>query len=108
MALQCTDGDPASLRRYCLPVLHEIRAYDGTHNSELFKTLRQYVLTGKSMTRTAEQLMIHKSTVAYRLQRIRSLFPARMETPEELFRLRYSFLLYDLMEPGQCGGRETV
>ena len=52
MALQCTDGDPASLRRYCLPVLHEIRAYDGTHNSELFKTLRQYVLTGKSMTRT--------------------------------------------------------
>ncbi|MEY9968385.1 hypothetical protein ABIA33_006469 [Streptacidiphilus sp. MAP12-16] len=47
--------------------------YDRRHHSDLVATLTHYLETGGSYDATAEILLIHRSTVRYRLQRIREI-----------------------------------
>lgn len=47
--------------------------YDQDHNTELTKTLARYLECGGSYDDTADALTIHRSTVRYRLQRIREI-----------------------------------
>jgi DNA-binding PucR family transcriptional regulator len=47
--------------------------YDATHNYELVTTLWKYYECGGNYDATAHQLMIHRSTLRYRLRRIREL-----------------------------------
>ena len=47
--------------------------YDVTHNRDLVPTLWQYYECGGNYDATARELMIHRSTLRYRLRRIREL-----------------------------------
>jgi sugar diacid utilization regulator len=47
--------------------------YDTVHNADLVRTLWQYYECGGNYDRTARELMIHRSTLRYRLRRIREL-----------------------------------
>jgi DNA-binding PucR family transcriptional regulator len=47
--------------------------YDGTRNYDLVLTLWQYYECGGNYDATARELMIHRSTLRYRLRRIREL-----------------------------------
>lgn len=47
--------------------------YDEAHRAELVKTLSSYLECGGSYDETAEVLAIHRSTLRYRLQRIREV-----------------------------------
>lgn len=47
--------------------------YDTTHNYDLVPTLSQYYECGGNYDATARELMIHRSTLRYRLRRIREL-----------------------------------
>ena len=47
--------------------------YDRRHHTDLVATLTHYLETGGSYDATAEILLIHRSTVRYRLQRIREI-----------------------------------
>ncbi|GHH83688.1 hypothetical protein GCM10018793_46390 [Streptomyces sulfonofaciens] len=47
--------------------------YDGAHHSELVQTLFQYFECGGGYDATAAALAIHRSTLRYRLQRIREI-----------------------------------
>lgn len=47
--------------------------YDARHHTELVTTLARYLETGGSYDTTSERLLIHRSTVRYRLQRIREI-----------------------------------
>ncbi|SDM74946.1 helix-turn-helix domain-containing protein [Actinacidiphila guanduensis] len=47
--------------------------YDARHHTELVTTLSRYLESGGSYDATAEMLLIHRSTVRYRLQRIREI-----------------------------------
>ncbi|MEW6476998.1 MAG: helix-turn-helix domain-containing protein [Actinomycetota bacterium] len=47
--------------------------YDATHGAELVKTLSTYLECGGNYDETADGLAIHRSTLRYRLQRIREV-----------------------------------
>jgi DNA-binding PucR family transcriptional regulator len=47
--------------------------YDAAHGAELVKTLSTYLECGGNYDETADSLAIHRSTLRYRLQRIREV-----------------------------------
>jgi sugar diacid utilization regulator len=47
--------------------------YDARHHADLITTLSRYLESGGSYDATSEALLIHRSTVRYRLQRIREI-----------------------------------
>ena len=62
----------------------EIRAliqYDKEKGTQYFDTLREYLLQERDISRTSAALIIHRTTLLYRLKKIRSLIPVNLEDP---------------------------
>ena len=69
--------------------------YDKDHTSELSRTLKIYLEHDRNLARTAEILDIHRSTLLYRIDRIKEITQLGFEQPEERFRLWLSYRLLD-------------
>ena len=89
----CTRELPASM--VCAPELLKLRDYDLLHKSELFRTLSVFLQNHLSHTMTALELSIHRSTLMYRLGRIRDLSGLNIESSENQWYLLLSFKLLD-------------
>jgi DNA-binding PucR family transcriptional regulator len=61
------------VERFMKEKLGTLIEYDNDHKSEMVLTLARYFDCGCKYDETAERLMIHRSTLKYRLQRIREL-----------------------------------
>jgi DNA-binding PucR family transcriptional regulator len=61
------------VERFMKEKLGALIEYDNDHRSALVLTLARYVDCGCKYDETAERMMIHRSTLKYRLQRIREL-----------------------------------
>ncbi len=59
--------------RFVREWLGRLLDYDSHHHTELVTTLSRYLESGCSYDATSETLLIHRSTVRYRLQRIREI-----------------------------------
>ncbi|WP_329372777.1 helix-turn-helix domain-containing protein [Streptomyces sp. NBC_00669] len=59
--------------RFVREWLGQLLDYDSHHHTELVTTLSRYLESGGSYDTTSETLLIHRSTVRYRLQRIREI-----------------------------------
>ncbi|WP_327287671.1 PucR family transcriptional regulator [Streptomyces sp. NBC_01198] len=59
--------------RFVREWLGRLLDYDARHHTELVTTLSRYLESGGSYDATSETLLIHRSTVRYRLQRIREI-----------------------------------
>ena len=62
--------------------------YDARRNAELVHTLTQYLEHGGNYDATAAELSVHKSTLKYRLQRIRELTGLELNDPDVHFNLQ--------------------
>src|SRR6516165_12045800 len=62
--------------------------YDERRKSELVHTLTQYLEHGGNYDATAAELSVHKSTLKYRLQRIRELTSLELNDPDVHFNLQ--------------------
>jgi sugar diacid utilization regulator len=67
--LSSGNGD-VEMGRFIREWLGTLLDYDEEHNSELVRTLSLYLECGGNYDATAEALIIHRSTLRYRLQRI--------------------------------------
>jgi DNA-binding PucR family transcriptional regulator len=65
--------DPREVERFIHEWLGPLLAYDEHRKSELVLTLYQYLECGGRYVETADALVIHRSTLKYRLQRIREI-----------------------------------
>lgn len=84
---------PAEL--LCSQEILWLKNYDKTHTAELGRTLRVYLESDRNLARTADTLQIHRSTLLYRIGRIRDITHLELEEPRERFRLLLSFYLLD-------------
>lgn len=75
-------NDPDDLRTYIQRWLGPLLDYDDQHNTELTETLGAYLDCGGNYDLTADTLFIHRSTLRYRLQRIRNLTPHNINDPD--------------------------
>ncbi|GAB3354746.1 MULTISPECIES: helix-turn-helix domain-containing protein [Amycolatopsis] len=62
--------------------------YDALRGSELVHTLTQYLEHGGNYDATAAELSVHRSTLKYRLQRIRELTGLELNDPDVHFNLQ--------------------
>ncbi len=82
----------------CHEKLLSLKYLDETNHSQLYATLRCFLENHQSITKTSEALFIHRSTLLYRLNKIRSLLQTDFSDPDELLYLLLSFHLMDMEE----------
>lgn len=59
-----------------------LRSYDRDHDTRYFETLRTYLLMERDIPKTAKALIIHRTTLIYRLNKIRALTGLDLEDPD--------------------------
>lgn len=80
--------DPATVERLVRRWLGALLDYDSRKKSELVATLSQYLECGGSYNATADALCVHRSTLKYRLQRIREISGFDLADPDTHFNLQ--------------------
>lgn len=63
------------------PELLTIMEHDRETGSQFFETFREYLLNERDIPKTAEKLIIHRTTLIYRLKKLRSLMNVDLEDP---------------------------
>lgn len=79
----------------CHERLLQMKYQDENSDSQLYETLRCYLENHQSATKTAQILYIHRSTLLYRLDRIRKFLKSDLSDPDELLYLLLSYRLMD-------------
>jgi len=80
--------DVVAVERLVQRWLGALLDYDAKKHSELVGTLSQYLECGGSYNGTAEALCVHRSTLKYRLQRIREISGLDLTDPDTHFNLQ--------------------
>jgi sugar diacid utilization regulator len=82
--------DPGDVERFVRDRLGKLLDYDAQKNTEMVRTLGQYLECGGSYERTAAALFVHRSTLKYRLQRIRDISGYDLGDADTRFTLQLS------------------
>jgi sugar diacid utilization regulator len=81
-------GEPGTVERFVREWLGELLDYDAGKGSELVDTLSRYLECGRSYDATTAALAIHRSTLKYRLRRIREISGHDLGDPDTYFNLQ--------------------
>jgi sugar diacid utilization regulator len=90
--------DTAALRSFLDGTIGAVRAYDRERGAELLATLRVFVRSGDSATRTARVLNFHPNTIFQRLDRLSVVLGDDWREEERLFRIAMAVRLDELRE----------
>jgi sugar diacid utilization regulator len=86
--LLCEVQDPAVVDRFVKQWLGTLLEYDQRRHAELVPTLSVYLECGGSWDRAVVVLRVHRSTLKYRLQRIREVSGHDLTDPDTTFNLK--------------------
>jgi PucR family transcriptional regulator, purine catabolism regulatory protein len=75
--------DPSELSGFADQVLGALTDYDQRHNADLVRTLAAFLERNGNLQATARALSLHVNSVAYRMQRIRSIAGLDLEQSED-------------------------
>ena len=78
--------------------LRKLKAYDAENHTELFHTLEVYLKLERNVVQTAKALFIHRSTLFYRLDRIRKIAGINDDDAQERLYLLLSYRLESMDE----------
>ncbi|MDR1319920.1 MAG: helix-turn-helix domain-containing protein [Gracilibacteraceae bacterium] len=73
------------------PMLDLLLEHDARNGANLYETLRIYLESGKNVKKCAERLYLHRSTLYYRLNRIKELTETDIDEPGTSFVLLCSY-----------------
>ena len=82
----------------CPQKLIDLRNYDRANHTDLYNTLKIYLEMERNVLQTANKLFIHRSTLFYRLERIRKIADVDLDDAQERLILRLSFYFLALEE----------
>lgn len=77
------------------PELSMLMAYDKENDTPYYETLREYLLHERDIPRTSEALIIHRTTLLYRLKKIQSLIQVNLEDPWQRLYLMLSLWILE-------------
>lgn len=80
------------IETYLEPLLH----YQEGKGADLFTTLRQYTFNNGNWKKTMESLFIHRSTLRYRMERIKEILPFDIDSAENRLNVMIAYKLFDL------------
>jgi sugar diacid utilization regulator len=81
-------AEPGSVERFVREWLGALLDYDAGKGSELVTTLTRYLECGRSYEATTTALAIHRSTLKYRLRRIKEISGHDLADPDTYFNLQ--------------------
>lgn len=92
-------------RFLCAPELLDLHSYDNKNQTEFLRTLQAYIDNQMNAIKTASVLFIHRSTMVYRLERIKELTGIDFKDPLKVLHLSLSFhlLFKNRYESPNCG-----
>ena len=73
-----------------------LQEHDDSSGSDYMRTLRCYLDNHCNVVQTARELFIHRSTLLYRLEKIREILESDLSSPDEILYLMLSFRFIDL------------
>ncbi len=85
-------------RFFCDAALIKLEEYDQSNHTELYKTLKTYLLNERNTVKTSEELYVGRSTLFYRLRKIKEitgLDKPQFSDPERNLYLRLSFFILE-------------
>lgn len=80
MMMQFTS--PMQLRHLVAPQLLKLREHDAQKGTQFFETFQAYLEHERDIPRTSEALIIHRTTLQYRLKKIQALMDMDLEDPD--------------------------
>ena len=80
------------------PDLIMLMEHDREQGTLYFETLRQYLLLERDIPKTAEKLIIHRTTLLYRLKKIAALLSVNLEDPWQRLHLILSLWILEKKE----------
>lgn len=80
------------------PELLSVLEHDRQKGTQYFETLRAYLLNERDIPRTAEKLIIHRTTLLYRLKKIQTLLNVDLEDPWQRLYLTLSLWILEKQE----------
>ena len=83
-----TAGDTSAMERFVAEWLGPLIDYDAEHGTQLVLTLSEYLDFGGNYDASARALSVHRSTLKYRLRRIRQVTGHDLGLPEIQFNLQ--------------------
>ena len=88
-------GSEMPLSRLVAPELTRLRAYDAEKGTQYFDTLRAFLLQERDIPRTAQALIIHRTTLLYRLKKMREIVPLELDDPRRRLYLALSLKILE-------------
>ena len=79
------------------PVLIKLRTIDRQKNTDYYNTLRTFLKNERSIPKTSEELIIHRTTLQYRLEKIQELIKLNLENEDVRLYLKMSFKIMDMV-----------
>lgn len=86
------------LRDLCHPGLLKLQDSSEPGDRDLFQTLYLYLLYMKDVNRVSQGLNIHRSTLFYRLNKIKAIIGADLDDGDVISHLLFSFKLIEYMD----------
>jgi len=80
------------------PELLELLDYDRKMGTAYFSTLRSFLVNERDIPKTSQALIIHRTTLIYRLKKIQSITGLDLEDPDQRLYLLLSFRLLEQTE----------
>ncbi|WP_236055924.1 CdaR family transcriptional regulator [Mycobacterium sp. SM1] len=104
----CEVKEPAALERFVRQWLGTLLDYDTCKHSELVATLGCYLECGGNYDCTAAMLCVHRSTLKYRLQRIREISGHDLAHPGIRFNLQLATRAWQTLQTLQTSRTQTL
>ena len=89
---------PLPNRALVSPDLLELMEFDRASGTEYFPTLRAYLRNERDIPKTAEALIIHRTTLLYRLKKIRAMLHVNLDDPDQRLYLNLSLWMLEKEE----------
>ena len=86
------------IKKYFFPSLYLLNEYDEKNHTDLANTLRLYVLNRNNQAKTASELFIHRTTLIYRIHKIKEIMDIDLDDPDTNFHIQLSFRLSEFYE----------
>ncbi len=83
-------------KKFYTHYLQPLLAYDHKNNTSFTPTLKAYLAHHLNIATTSRALFIHRNTLLYRIDKIKSLLPVDLEQEKNTFALQLALKLYEL------------
>ena len=87
-----------SPKMFCHPDMEILRQYDAENHTFLEDTVYQYLINEENTMETARQLYIHRNSLLYRLDKIKSLTNINFKDPNDRIRMIFAYIYYNYLK----------